>query len=416
VRRVFGSALLLTVALSTTARANGRFPEAQAIVSSGTTLYLRTTFGILVSRDAGKRWRWICERALGYEGEWDPPIAATPDGRLWVGLEDGLVTTPDACHFERVPALAGHAVKDLTTDGDVVWAISAAPDKPGYVWRLDARGAERRARFDATNLMTVEVRGARVYVSGQPYTTIRGRLYRSADGGKTFDEPKPAGADALVADGPLFIGAIDPAEPRRLLLRHLHASGSALLTTDDAGATFATALEMTSAMFGFAAEGATVWAGSGLPEHGLFRSADGGRTFANVAKHGVLCLHAAAGALFVCENTMSVGAPAVAVTRDGAAITPLARFQDVEGPVDCPEARTLCAASWPETLARVTPREAGASRRAEAPPPPRRERCSCEIVGTPEPDVGRSMGWCLALAAAASRRGLRPRRPRRSPR
>ncbi|MBA3780037.1 MAG: pseudouridine-5'-phosphate glycosidase [Chloroflexi bacterium] len=60
--------------------------------SDGSTIFLRATFGILVSRDAGKTWQWICERALGYEGSWDPPIAVTRDGRLWVGLDQLALT------------------------------------------------------------------------------------------------------------------------------------------------------------------------------------------------------------------------------------------------------------------------------------------------------------------------------------
>src|SRR5262245_46688717 len=68
-----------------TAHANGRFPEAQTFESApgtdGKTVFLRTTFGVLVSRDRGEHWRWICERALGYGGQWDPAIAVTRDGR-----------------------------------------------------------------------------------------------------------------------------------------------------------------------------------------------------------------------------------------------------------------------------------------------------------------------------------------------
>ena len=80
------------------ALANGRFPSAQQLALSPpggdpNLVVLRTTFGIVVSRDAGKSWSWICERALGFTGEWDPPLAVTKDGRIWVGLSDGLRST-----------------------------------------------------------------------------------------------------------------------------------------------------------------------------------------------------------------------------------------------------------------------------------------------------------------------------------
>jgi len=406
------------------ARANGRFPEAQLIESvpgDPSTLFLRATFGVLVSRDAGKSWRWICERALGYEGQWDPPVAATRDGRLWVGLEDGLVSTRDGCELDVAAELDGHTVKDLTIDpkGETLWAITGAPGKKSFVWRRSpGKAFERLAGMDDTNFMTIEVAPSspsRVYVSGQPYSTIRGQIFRSDDGGMTFTSEK----NDLAADGPFFIGAVDPRDPKRLLVRHLHAKGSDLLVTRDGGKKFENVLTMTSAMFGFAktADGTTYWAGSGLPEHGIFRSTDRGEHFENVSKNGVLCLHAAApDALFACQNAFTPGAPAIAVSYDrGKSMTPLARFADIEGPVACasPDARaSLCSGTWPETKALLTPtldgdaspdarrprrrKDAGTQDAGEAEPaaPAPRSRCGCEVVGMPgdAPDLR----WLIA--------------------
>ncbi|MBN9167746.1 MAG: exo-alpha-sialidase [Myxococcales bacterium] len=417
------------------ARANGRFPEAQLIESvpgDPSTVFLRATFGVLVSRDAGKTWRWICERALGYDGQWDPPVTATRDGRLWVGLEDGLVSTRDGCELEPASELDGQTVKDLTTDprGETIWAITGAPGKTSYVWRRSpGKRFERLAGMDDTNLMTIEVapsNPSRVYLSGQPYSTIRGQTFRSNDGGATFTTEK----NDLEAEGPFFIGAVDPRDPNRLLIRHLHGKGSDLLLTRDGGKTFKNVLTMTSAMFGFAKsrDGSTYWAGSGLADHGLFRSTDRGEHFESVSKNGVLCLHSAApDALFVCENALSVGAPAIAVSRDrGATITPLARFADIEGPVACatPDARaSLCSGSWPEMkslLAPVAPvldaglagagdddgaqrshrqrhRDGGAGDGGAGgaePSPARRSTCGCEVVG--QPVAGPDLRWLIA--------------------
>jgi photosystem II stability/assembly factor-like uncharacterized protein len=416
-RRFATVALIASAALSITApaRANGRFPQAQTVVTvpggDGSTAFLRTTFGILVSRDAGKRWRWICERALGYDGQWDPPIAATRDGRLWVGLEGGLTSTRDGCEVEPAPELAGETVKDLTTDarGETLYAITGAPGKKSFVWRRSpGKRFERLAGMDETNFMTIEVAPSlpsRVYVSGQSYSTIRGQIFRSDDGGATLESDVGDGglsSSGLVADGPFFIAAVDPQDPSRLLVRHLHAKGSDLLSSRDGGKTFKNVLSMTSAMFGFAksADGKTYWAGSGLAEHGIFRSTDRGERFEVVSQHAVLCLHSAGpGALFVCENPLALGAPAIAVSRDdGRSVTPLARFTDVEGPVACdvPDARaSLCA--WPEMQALFTappPAEvvdAGRPRRSKRDggtgdagaggSAPRRSSCGCGLIG-----------------------------------
>jgi hypothetical protein len=415
--RVTSLVTLTLVCTTGAAQANGRFPQAQAIESvpgsDGSTLFLRATFGILISRDAGKSWRWICERALGYDGAWDPPIAVTRDGRLWIGLERGLVSTIDGCTIDTDAALTGEQIKDLTVDvaGDTVWALTGAPDKRGAIWRRSAKADggtwERMGLLpEGINPMTIEVapsRPSRVYVTGQPYGTIRGWLWRSDDGGKTIAGAK----NELAHDGPFFIAAVDPKDPNRVLLRHLHTTGSTVVVTPDAGKTFKEVLSMDSAMFGFAksADGLTYFAGSGLPEHGLYRSTDRGEHFERVSNHGVLCLHdAPGGRLFVCENPATLGAPGIALSIDrGTTVSAIATFGDVKGPVLCDTdagrasdaGGGLCADAWPEMRAAVLPRDAGAGRAkgdagegdaggASEAVAPRRSSCGCSVVGDTE--------------------------------
>jgi len=343
---------------------------------------MRATFGVLVSRDAGKTWRWICERAFGYEGTWDPPVAVTRDGRLWVGLERGLVSTTDGCVVDTATELAGETVKDLTTDleGKVLWAVTGAPDKRAAIWRRDASGTWERTGLlpEGFNPSTIEVapsRPSRVYVTGQPWQTIRGWLLRSDDGGRTM-VPGVGGKNDLAADGPFFLAAVDPKDPNRAILRHLHTTGSDVLLTTDGGKTLKNVLSMKSAMFGFAksADGLTYWAGSGLASDGIFRSTDRGEHFERVANHGVLCMHASPkGALFLCENTFSLDAKAIARSDDqGKTIEAIASFGDILGAQPCggdagaaagdagAAGAGVCDAAWPEVRAQVLPREAGA--------------------------------------------------------
>ncbi|MBX3187894.1 MAG: hypothetical protein KF819_12800 [Labilithrix sp.] len=399
-------ATLALVCSIRTARANGRFPLAQAIVSvpggDGQTLYLRATFGLLVSKDAGKTWRWVCERALGYEGQWDPPIAATHDGRLWIGLERGLVSTADGCTMDPSPELDGETIKDLTTDpkGETLWALTGTPDKRGAVWRLSiakrdgGAAAWERTGFlpESFNTTTIEVapsKPSRVYVSGQPYGTMRGWLMRSDDGGKTFSGTK----NDLEAMGPFFIAAVDPKDPNRVLVRHLHTTGSDVLVTTD-GKAFKNVLSMKSAMFGFAKspDGSTYWAGSGLAVDGVFRSTDRGEHFERVSNHGVLCLHAISNdRLFVCDNPFTLGASAIALSNDqGKTLQSIATFGDIQGPLACKS--DVCGGSWGETLASLVPRDAGPTgpstrslREAgvSAGDPPSRSTCGCTVAGDP---------------------------------
>lgn len=433
--------LLATIGGGRRARANGRFPQAQAIESvpgsDGTKLFVRATFGVLVSRDAGASWRWICERALGYEGQWDPPIAVTKDGRLWVGLERGLVSTDDdGCSVQASSELDGEQIKDLTVDpnGEVVWAITGAPDRRGAVWR---RASDRDARWERVGLvqedvnpMTIEVapsRPGRIYVTGQPYGTIRGRLYTSEDGGRTL-----RGDDnALPDSGPLFIAAVDAKDDRRVVLRQLHTTGSELLVTKDAGKTFASVLSMKSGMLGFArsADGRTYWAASGLAEHGLHRSTDRGDHFERMSDHGVMCLHAAPGGrLFACENPFTLGAPALALSTDeGKTLRAIARFTDIGGPVACDAAAadaaaSICGALWtgtrdafsprPSASVASRPRDGGDGAGDASRPPPTRRACGCATVGGPDRDVDRRGTLVGLLALGVWSRARRLPRPR----
>src|SRR5690606_19038259 len=57
------------------AHANGRPPATNGVYlhpGDPDAVFVRSTFGLLVSRDGGCSFRWICERAIGYGGEFDP--------------------------------------------------------------------------------------------------------------------------------------------------------------------------------------------------------------------------------------------------------------------------------------------------------------------------------------------------------
>ena len=444
------------------ARANGRFPRAQAIMSvpgsDGTTLFLRATFGVLISRDSGKTWRWICERALGYEGQWDPATAVTRDGRLWVALERSLVVTSDGCTVETEHALDGETVRDLTTDpeGRVLWAVTGAPEKRGAVWKKvvvkegsdGGSGAWEKAGLLPEDVYpsTIEVspsKPSRLYVTGQPYATLRGALYRSDDGGRTT-VADVGGKNDLAADGPLFLAWIDPKDPNRAVMRHLHGAGSDVLLTTDGGKTLKNVLSIKSAMYGFAKspDGKTLWAGSGIPQDGIYRSIDRGEHFERIASHGVLCLHAGPkDRLVICENPFTPGGATVSVSADqGKTIDNIATYADILGPPACSEdaGAALCGGAWPEMQAQLLPREAGAPdpsgpdggrrRRKDAGAPPaasaggdgrapdaRRSACGCRVVGAPTaPDlVWLTAGLVPLVVWGRARRGRGSRPVRR---
>ncbi len=397
-------ALLLASLLYTTreAHGNGRFPRAQMIVaapassgtsSTGQTIWMRTTFGILMSADGGKSFRWICEKALGFTGQFDPPLTVLNDGRLIVGTDEGILSSVDGCSFTREPGIDGDAVRDLTTDasGATAYAITGARGKPGRVWKRDTSGKWKRLGkdYEDINFLTIDVAPSnpkRIYLTGEPWSTVRGEIWISNDGGATFLEQK----NELEARGPFFLSYVDPKNQDHIVLRHLHFGGSDLVASSDGGKTLRHLVHWPSAMLGFAKsdDGEIVWIGSGDPKEGIWRSRDRGEHFDKMSEEGVYCLYARGRTLYACANPNTLGGYALGISSDeGRTLDKVSGFRDVGGALLCDAGPSLCEPDWPQTRAAILPSpDAGMLAEpidAGAQAPATRTSCGCELAGAP---------------------------------
>ncbi|MBK6533119.1 MAG: hypothetical protein IPF99_27080 [Deltaproteobacteria bacterium] len=83
---MWGGALAIGLAVAGEARANGRFPAANYFVAGpgarNDVLALRTTFGLVLSRDGGHQWGWVCEESYEAVGANDPSLSIGQDGAL----------------------------------------------------------------------------------------------------------------------------------------------------------------------------------------------------------------------------------------------------------------------------------------------------------------------------------------------
>jgi hypothetical protein len=393
-RVAFALALVSAVALAPRpAHANGRFPMAQVVLApTGGDVGLvvvRTTFGVLISRDGGATFDWVCEENLGFTGTWDPPLALLPGGALVVAPPRGLRSTKDFCSFEAEDALRDETVVDLTTVKEKLFAATSTEGAPSFVWRRTRRGWERLGKgVPGLQIDTIEVaptRTERVYVTG--YLAAGGRkahFLRSDDGGKTLVETNPK----LERDGRLFVSAVDPRDPNRVYVRQLHGAGSELYRSDDGGKTLIHVLHMNGGMTGFALrdDGSTVFAGSGDPSEGLLRSRDRGKTWEVASKLAVLCLKSAGKRLFVCSNHFLPGGFPVGVSEDdGTTVRPLFRLADIRGPLGCDAgASEACERVWPATRALLTPSPVD----ADAAAPDERTDDDAAAPTTPAASVG----------------------------
>ena len=145
-------------------------------------------------------------------------------------------------------------------------------------------------------------------------------------------------------------------------------------------------------MFGFSrtSDGSVLYAGSGDPAEGIWRSVDRGATWQPGAKTSVFCLNADGPRLLVCSNPYTPGGYAVAESSDqGATVSTLATFDDVLGPLDC-DGGSPCASTWPETRAAI----AASAHAPRASPSAITERDSGDVVDAGSVAGARRSGAC----------------------
>src|SRR3954462_14354729 len=101
--------------LATAAAANGAFPAVSQLVSDPADpdhLVLRSAFGLLVTRDRGQSWDWLCEAGLGYK-DVQPAMAVLPGGVILLAVPTGISRSDaNGCDF-TLAAGPDAAVLDL---------------------------------------------------------------------------------------------------------------------------------------------------------------------------------------------------------------------------------------------------------------------------------------------------------------
>lgn len=430
------SAVALFAALllgATPASANGRFPTAQDVVIGpgprSDVIVLRTTFGLVVSRDAGATFHWMCEaqlyRPLPPTGDVDPSVAIAADGSVLLGFTRGIHLSPDGCQVASDPTARDHFISDLTTDaaGERLFAIESDPGMGSHVLRADSR-ALRFERLGAgvagvtfTNLDVAANRPGRLYASGFDAMTRTPRLFRSDDDGATLAPVTPD----LGAAEDAWLSGVDPTDADVLYVRSfMGAVSTALLRSEDGGAHFTRVASIRGMMLGFALsdDGRTVWIGS--PEDGLLRSDDRGRSFAPVSDLPTLCLRQHAGVLWACSD-WTQRPFALGRSRDGGrTFEPVVRWEGVDGAFRCDPSLmgpTVCGGQWPgirDQIARAAetgedlespvlfPIDAGS--RASTGGASTSRGCS---VGTGRPAPGRAIWGLVGMLAMGFRRRRR---------
>ena len=433
--RVLTVAASCTVACllcATPAHANGRFPATNQLVvapNDPTTLVLRTTFGVLISRDRGSHWDWICEKAVGYGGQTeDPALGITGNRTIIAGTFEGLAASTDTgCAWSFAGGeLAQKIVVDVVVRPDapsVAFALSnkfkvvndaGDPTYDSHVYTTSNDGAAWAtlgAAIDPTAVLeTIEIAASdphRIYVSGfrGAGANVKGLLFVSTDDGATWTT-RDVPLDPANEHAP-FLAAVDPKNADRVYIRTSGSASSRLLVTNDAGMTFTPVFTGTQlAGFALSADGSKVYVGG--PKDGLSVASTSDFRFTKTSSVAVQCLRTSGTTLYVCSNEVS-GFILGASEDDGATIAPTLHLATIRGPLTCPASTpgAACAADWPtlrDSLGLLPTDDAGAD--AGTAPVSTSKSCGCRAVPA-------GSGWLATIAAAILLLALGVRKRRR---
>ncbi|MBL0220654.1 MAG: exo-alpha-sialidase [Myxococcales bacterium] len=448
-RRALVFAACLALWAPAAAMANGRAPLTNGIFlrpGDDHSLYVRTTFGLLVSHDDGCTFRWICEKAIGYGGEFDPKYAIATDGAIFATTFTGLrVSRDNGCTWttatsEKPPGDPGRIADiwidalDISPTGDV-WVATAESAKPNDVFRSTDNGVTFTSQGLSSPVVwwkSIKVAKSdpqRVYVTGyQVAGTAQAHLERSTNGGGIWTE-LPLPTNVLFGSTPIVhVTAVDPADPDHLYLTSLGANppaGDRVYRSHDGGTTFTEVAATTDPVRDIIvrSNGTALIA---TINGGTFESAAADGAFARLgmvkpnaqdARPPLLgCLaQKPDGTLVGCGANWQPDYMAVGRASNPLAWQKLFRFVELAGPAECAAGTTsqdMCAPLWPslqQQFGATGPGTCGALADLEVvdlPTPAVKNGSGCCETGTGSP------GGALALSALAGAVMLRRRRAR----
>jgi MYXO-CTERM domain-containing protein len=420
---LFGACVLLAAG---TARANGRYPLADQIVidpANADHLVARATFGLLGSDNAGQRFRWVCETAVGYFGVDDPPIAVTANGSVVVASSKGLSVSPDGgCMWIRnagltgtwfgvdvtvVPARPHEALAVLSNFQDGAYTVSVVKTvNDGASW--DELVSTLGTSFLATTIEVAPSNPDRVYVSGKVLPGGTAAMMRSDDGARTFS-PFPLDLTGAFS---IFIGAVDPHDPDIVYLRTNADDIGRVLVSHDGAKSWNEIWQAPDDVSGFALspDGATLAVGASSVGVSVASTSD--FAFRRTSNVGVYCLTFWGQRLLVCTKE-AIDGFSIGVSDDlGEHFDALLHLSDVL-PRGCAfdASAAVCALDW-ENVAMAIGADAGARGASDAgapTAPPSSDGCDCALG--PAGVVPSNNAWALAVAGAIAS-VLRRRRTR----
>lgn len=359
-----------TLASATGARANGVFPNAGQIVIDPTDpahIVVRTTYGVLTTREGGEPWDWICESAVGYGSGFHPAVALTEDGTLLAGLDSGVgLANGSTCSWSKVAgALDGALVVDLSVEksalSHVVLVTSKGASGAGQFWTSEDNGtswvktgSDLPAGFVPLTVDVAPSDPMRVYVTAiiGGAGTQKGSLLVSDDRGATWSQFSVPSSDG---DHAPYIGGIDPSNADRVFVRNDGMPGR-LFSFDRALGTFTQIFTAQGILRGFALspDGATLLVGGS--SDGIWRAPQDTLVFEKRSEVATRCLTWTAQGVYSCATEFASGFTVGLSKDEGATFEPVMHLPCVRGPLECaPDTQVgaECPSQWPAVALQI---------------------------------------------------------------
>jgi hypothetical protein len=368
-RRALATTLLLA-GLASLAHGNGRAPQTVGVYpkpGEPQTIYLATTFGLLVTTDEGCTFRWMCEQSIGYGGTWDPSYAIGSDGTIFATTYEGLRISRDGgCTFETATAALPTGDPNRIAD---IWIDALDIGPTGELWVGTAEtghtndvfvSLDNGRTFSSRGMLSPEIwwksvkvapsNPATVYITGyQVAGTPTAYAYRSTNGGMDWT-PLPLTNVQYAATPVLRVKAIDPTNPDIVYMTSEGSNppmGDRLYRSIDGGMTWTEVLTASATIHDVLYRDAQhlivatqIKTATSLMGGPAYHSTDAGASFTELAGAPQLACVAkrADGTLFGCGANWEPDLKAVARSADGGATwEKVWRFVEIAGAVQCAE-------------------------------------------------------------------------------
>src|SRR5579883_2882471 len=137
--------LLAAIFVPRPALANGRLPATNGIYFQPNTplppgiIFVRATFGMLISNDGGKTFHWLCEDAFGgLPPAYDPNVAITASGNIVLTTPAGVfLSTDQGCDWSMPTALNNLPTNDVAVappDYKTVYVLAGSSTSTGQLY------------------------------------------------------------------------------------------------------------------------------------------------------------------------------------------------------------------------------------------------------------------------------------------